>query len=278
MTIAQWTRGARQRLALSGCPDADLDARLLACAALGARLDEIRLIGCDELTDAQLTRVNALLKRREAGEPLQYIEGAAYFMSLKLKADARALIPRQDTETLCEAALEFLKPLRAPGVLDLCTGGGALAIAIARFRPDARVTATDISARALELARENALMNGVAVNFLEGDAFTPVKGMRFDVIVCNPPYLSREDMVALQAEARREPAISLFGGADGLSMYRKIAPELPAQLNAGGCALFEVGAGQADAVERLCLNSLPGARAGYIKDLCGIDRVVWVRS
>lgn len=158
--------------------------------------------------------------RREAGEPLQYVEGFAFFMGRRFRVDERVLIPRPDTEILAERALQYLEALPAPRVLDLCTGSGALAVTIAAQRPDARVVACDISEEALCVARENAA--GLNVAFARGDLFAAVEGA-FDVIVCNPPYLTAEDMLSLQREVRYEPALALRGGADGLDFYRRIA-------------------------------------------------------
>ena len=218
------------------------------------------------------------LDRRLSGEPLQYIEGAAYFMGLNFAVDSRVLIPRQDTETLCEQALTFLRGYTGAEVLDLCTGSGAIAISVARLQPGLRVTATDMSSDALSVASENAHLNGVYVRFMQGDLFEPVAGERFDAILCNPPYLTADDMAHLQTEVACEPRMALFGGEDGLMFYRRLAHEVYRHLKPGGYALFEVGDGQAAEVLRLMSENAMCAASGTVKDLPGVERVVWIRS
>ena len=206
--------------------------------------------------------------RLAAKEPLAYILGDTVFFAEKYSVSPAVLIPRPDTEILAERALQYLEALPAPRVLDLCTGSGALAVTIAAQRPDARVVACDISEDALCVARENAA--GLNIAFAQGDLFAAVEGM-FDVIVCNPPYLTEEDMLSLQREVRYEPPLALRGGADGLDFYRRIARELPVRLRRA--AFFEVGAGQARDVAQILRAALPG-RCEIARDLAGIERVV----
>ena len=193
-------------------------------------------------------------------------------MGISLYVDPRVLIPRQDTETLCEAALPLISADAC--VLDLCTGSGALAIAIKKLRPQALVAATDISEDALAVARINAQNHDLSIEFLQGDLLDAAPGRSFDVIVCNPPYVNEEDMGALQREVQREPALALCGGIDGLMFYRRIMMALPAALKPGGSILFEVGYDQAAEVAALLQGN-----AEIIKDIEGIDRVViWKRT
>ena len=276
MTIGEWLQFARARMAAAGNPDADSDARILACGVLGAEPGQIRLMGRLPLSDSQKDELCVRLERRLAGEPTQYIEGEAWFMGLRFRVDERVLIPRQDTEALCEEALKRM-PVRADA-LDLCTGSGALAVAMAKYRPGARVAATDLSADALEVARENARLNGVSIRFLRGDGFAPVGGMKFDMIVCNPPYLSRQDMGEISEEVRREPEMALFGGEDGLDFYRRFSAELEEHLKPGGYAMFEAGMGQAEAILEILKNATNAPKMGTIYDLNGVERVIWIRS
>ena len=199
-------------------------------------------------------------------------------MGLKFAVDSRVLIPRQDTETLCEQALTFLRGYTGAEVLDLCTGSGAIAISVARLQPGLRVAATDMSSDALSVASENAHLNGVYVRFMQGDLFEPVAGERFDAILCNPPYLTADDMVHLQTEVACEPRMALFGGEDGLMFYRRLAHEVYRHLKPGGYALFEVGDGQAAEGLRLMRENAMCAASGTVKDLPGVERVVWIRS
>lgn len=276
MTIRDWQTSAAKRLETSGDADGAYDVRLFLSAVTKIPLTNLRLEGGRELTAEQLSALESMLVRREAGEPEQYIEGEAWFMGLPFTVDPRALIPRQDTETLCEEALAAIRKMPAPRVLDLCTGSGALAVAIKVNRPDASVTASDISPDALALAESNARRHGTEVAFVLSDGLTDIAGS-FDLIVCNPPYLTQEDMDALMREVRREPSLALYGGEDGLMFYRRFARELKPHLTADAVILFEVGAGQAEDVKRIFTENYPEAEVTSVKDLNGIDRVVRIR-
>ncbi len=278
MTFGEWIAAARAELERAGNPDAQVDARLLVCGLFDLAPGRLAGICGREMPAALRAELDRRLDRRLSGEPLQYIEGAAYFMGLKFIVDSHVLIPRQDTETLCEQALTFLRGHTGAEVLDLCTGSGAIAVSVARLQPGLRVTATDISSDALSVANENAHLNGVYVRLLQGDLFEPVAGERFDAILCNPPYLTADDMVHLQTEVAREPRMALFGGEDGLMFYRRLAGEVYRHLKPGGYALFEVGEGQAAEVLRLMSDNAMCAASGTVKDLPGVERVVWIRS
>ena len=278
MTFGEWIAAARAELERAGNPDAQVDARLLVCGLCDLVPGRLAGICGQEMPAALHAELERRLDRRLSGEPLQYIEGAAYFMGLKFAVDSRVLIPRQDTETLCEQALTFLRGYTGAEVLDLRTGSGAIAISVARLQPGLRVAATDMSSDALSVASENAHLNGVYVRFMQGDLFEPVAGERFDAILCNPPYLTADDMVHLQTEVACEPRMALFGGEDGLMFYRRLAHEVYRHLKPGGYALFEVGDGQAAEVLRLMSENAMCAASGTVKDLPGVERVVWIRS
>lgn len=278
MTFGEWIAAARAELERAGNPDAQVDARLLVCGLCDLAPGRLAGICGQEMPAALHAELERRLDRRLSGEPLQYIEGTAYFMGLKFIVNSHVLIPRQDTETLCEQALTFLRGRAGAEVLDLCTGSGAIAISVARLQPGLRVTATDMSSDALSVASENAHLNGVYVRLLQGDLFEPVAGERFDAILCNPPYLTADDMVHLQTEVAREPRMALFGGEDGLMFYRRLAHEVYRHLKPGGYALFEVGDGQAAEVLRLMSENAMCAASGTVKDLPGVERVVWIRS
>lgn len=268
MTARQWLDLANARLAAAGDSESRQAARWMLADAMDISPTRLTLTLDRELARDAWDRAQGWLEDRLTGRPLQYVQGRAWFMGHEFLADERALIPRQDTELLCERAI-----LRAgrgtPRVLDLCTGGGALAVSIKLNSPGAQVWASDLSAAALSLAAQNARRLGAQVEFLQGDLFAPVEGMRFDLIACNPPYLSAEDMQALQKEVRYEPAMALYGGRDGLDFYRRLAEEAPAYLQEGGWLLLEVGAGQAEKV-----SDLLGGGCAVYRDLPGIERVV----
>jgi len=276
MTLGKWIQGAEEALCASSCPDSALDAKLLAAGVLNLPFGNLRFYAERELSDAEENEMNARLARRVSKEPLQYIENAAYFMGLCFYVDERVLIPRQDTETLCEAALDKIRHIKNPKILDMCTGSGALAVSLAHFRKDASVTAADISRDAIDVAEKNARILNARVRFVESDLFSALGNEAFDLIVCNPPYLTEDDMNELQDEVKREPALALFGGADGLLFYRRLAEGIKKHLAPGGYALFEVGMGQARDVLEI-MKTADMEEFGTIKDLCGVERVVFIR-
>lgn len=201
-------------------------------------------------------RFMALLERRAGGEPLAYLLGEKEFFGLTLAVTADVLVPRPDTETLVEWALELLPLDTAPRLLDLGTGSGAIALALARQRPAARISAVDASAAALAVARGNGERLGLAVEWVLGDWFAAFESARrFELIVSNPPYVAEGDahLVAL----RHEPEQALTAGADGLNAIRRIVAGAPAWLTAGGWLLLEHGFEQGDAVAELL------AQAGF---------------
>ena len=266
-------RAASGMLAQAGVPDPAVDAAFLLSHVTGTPHLLLRAEGWRELTQSQLADYQALIDRRCQREPLQYILGTAQFMGVTLRAQPGALIPRNDTETLCEQALARMQGRER--VLDLCTGTGALAIAIALQFPGAQVTAADISADALAVARQNIADTGARVTLRQGDLFAAAAGERFDIIVSNPPYITAEEMADLQPEVCREPALALYGGLDGLDFSRRIAREAPDYLLPGGWLLLEIGSAQAEAVSALLAERFE-ALAVY-PDMQGLPRAVAAR-
>ncbi len=271
-TVESWRRRAQEQLTESGDLDADWDADWMLCEALGCGRGELRWKKNEKLSDEAARKLNGWLRERTEGRPLQYVLGNTCFMGLDFKCDERALIPRQDTETLVETALHRMQHKKNPRVLDLCTGTGAIGLSIGHYRTDAQVTLTDISEDAIALAKENAAALGVSVRLVRGDLLEAVFGEKFDFVLSNPPYLTEKDMDGLMREVRHEPEIALRAGEDGLSFYRRIAEGLRDVLNEGGEALLEIGKGQEEDVMRL-LNER-GFCAEAHKDLCGVDRVI----
>lgn len=248
-----------------------IDAQLLHLFALGRPLhDRAWLIAhdSDELDGPVLDRLEALLQRRIAGEPLAYITGHKEFFGLPLQVDARVLDPRPDTETLVEWALERMPENTPCDVIDLGTGSGAIALALQHHRPLARVSAVDASAEALAVARANAERLQLPVHFIQSHWLQDVQGL-FDLIVSNPPYIRADDPHL--AALRHEPLQALASGADGLQDIRTIIMQAPTHLRAGGWLLLEHGWDQAEAVRALL------AEAGWQqvqsrRDLAGIER------
>ena len=268
MKIAQLLKLGEERLL--PLPDAKWDARdLLEYAFDIPRSAFLRSLSL-EANDEASHRYLALIDRRKSGEPTQYIIGKAYFMGLEYYVDERVLIPRQDTELLCEEALNFAKAHGCKTALDLCTGSGALAVALSALG-GLKVTATDLSEDALCIARQNAEANHADVRFLHGDLLDALdKGKTFDLIVCNPPYLTQQDMDELQVEVRKEPSMALYGGEDGLIFYQRLAKDAKAYLSPGGVLMMEIGCEQGKSVPAL----FEGWKTRVLKDLNGLDRMV----
>jgi release factor glutamine methyltransferase len=260
-----------------GNESARLDAELLLSQVL--KLDRIGLILQAErpLAAQELAGFRELFKRRRAGEPVAYLLGEREFYGIPLRVDRRVLIPRPDSETLVETALQRTMQRSMLGTaLDLCTGSGCVAIAFARTRPTWQVTASDISAEALSVATENAHRTGAIRNLrlLQGAMFGAVAGERFNLITANPPYIPSGELASLPVDVRDfEPRLALDGGTDGLQLLEQIVREAPSHLEAGGILALEHSADQGPAVVRLL------ERQGYRdielrRDLGGRDRVV----
>lgn len=259
-----------------GIPSARLDAELLVGAALGLLRVKLYLDLDRPLLPEELARVRALVVRRRKREPVAYIVGEREFYRRSYEVTPAVLIPRPDTETLIERALELLPAGSTARVLDLCTGSGAIAITLAAERSELHLTATDLSAAALEVARRNAERHGVGARceFLQGDLFAPLAAAaHFEVIVANPPYIPEPEIETLQPEVRHEPRLALASGEDGLSHLERLCSSARTFLAPGGALLFEVGRGQAKQV-RSWLEAAGLREVTARKDLGGIERVV----
>jgi release factor glutamine methyltransferase len=277
LEVLRWTIGRFER---HGIASARLDAELLATQAFGRTRVELYTHFDQPLGDPELSAYRGLVQRRMAGESVAYILGRKEFWSLDLQVDARVLVPRPDTETLVEQALELLKAMpdkgRPPRVADIGTGSGALALALKKERPGDEVFAVDVSPDALEVARGNANRLGFDVTFLQGDLVSPLAGP-FDLIASNPPYIPSQDIAGLSPEVRREPSLALDGGADGLVLVRRLASDARKILAPGGALAMEIGAGQAASVMEI-LRGEGYAGIGARRDLAGIERVVFGRQ
>lgn len=269
LKVLCWTTGY---LTDKGVENARREAEWLLCEATG--LDRVGLyLNFDKpMQEDELATYRSMVARRGKREPLQHILGSQEFDGLEFAVSRAVLIPRHDTETLIEAAT-IHAPL-AGSILDIGTGSGCIAIALARRLPQAAVTAVDLSTEALSVAIRNAEQNNVHVEFLQGSFFEPVATHLFDLIVSNPPYITTADLASLQPEVRDfEPCLALDGGADGLDAYRSLTATATKHLNPGGWLLLEVGAGQSDDVTSMLV------KAGFdaivtIPDNAGIQRVV----
>lgn len=239
------------------------------------------------LTPDQERALVDMENRRRAGEPLQYILGTWDFMGLPLQIDPRVLIPRPETEILVETAIRVVHEHLPPGdltVLDIGTGSGNMAIALAKSLPASRVTTIDISPDALAVARENARRHGVVdqIRFVLADVkefFRSLAkdGQRFHVIVSNPPYIPTSQLSCLPLDVQQEPQTALDGGADGLYYLRQIIGRSGEFLHPGGTIFLEIGDGQGPAVSPMFSPTIFGAPL-FIKDYTGTDRVVWAKK
>lgn len=264
--IGEFLKYAAQALCPS--PDAEADALWIAEEVLSLPRSRVRTQLLRKLTKEEETALNAALERRRSGEPVQYIFSRAPFMGYEFFVDSRVLIPRMDTENLCEAAYNYINRKKGATVLDLCAGSGAIGISLKRMCPHISLTLSDISKDAGDVQRINAEgLDGVEI--LTGNMFETVSGRKFDLIVCNPPYIPSRDIPGLQAEVQLEPKLALDGGDDGLDFYRLLAENCRTYLNDGGRIYMEIGYDQAEAV---CALFGGGT---VIKDLSGNDRVVW---
>lgn len=263
-----------------GVPNARLDTDTLIAHSLGIKRLELYLDLDRPLTESQLAELRPLVKRRADREPMQYIIGSVDFCDMELKVDARALIPRYETEELVERVSEALS-VAPKQILDLGTGSGALALAFAKRYPEASVDAVDFSAQALSLAKENAITQELAerVTFYEGSWLCPLGlgEQRYDLIVSNPPYLTEEEMTTAEPEVvAYEPHSALVSGADGLDDLRLIFKDAAAFLKPGGLLALETGIAQAEALNTLAETA--GLQGECIEDLSGRPRFYFARK
>ena len=252
--------------------EARREAQVLLGHALGVSRAWLSAHGDEAADPAAAAVFRELVQRRRAGEPVAYLVGRREFFGLDFRVTPDVLIPRAETETLIDTALEKLTQHGRHDVLDLGTGSGCVAITIAHERSAARVTAVDVSAAALNVARDNAVAIGADVEFVQGTWFEGLAGRRFDLIVANPPYVATDDPHLQQGDLRFEPATALASGRDGLNDIRIIVAGAPAYLRAGGWLLFEHGYDQAD----VCRDLLIDAGFGEIisrADIAGLPRV-----
>ena len=267
---------SQEWFAKKGVDSPRLTGELLLAHAL--RCDRVRLyLDFDKpMGDVELATFRELVRRRADGEPTAYILGRREFWGRPFLVTPDVLVPRPETELLVEAALAALP--EGGSALDLCTGSGAIGVTLALERPGARVVATELSPAALAVARRNAEALGATLELLEGDLYAPVPaGARFDVVVSNPPYVPSGELPGLSREVRREPAMALDGGPDGLALLRRITAESPRWLAPGGALILEMHESHAEALPAICREA-GFATAEARRDLAGLWRYVVATS
>lgn len=276
-TLVELLRWTTEWLQGKGFHNARLNAELLLAGTLGLKRLDLYLQFDRPLSPDELAAFKARLLRRAKREPLQYIDGHAAFRDLRLRVDGRVLIPRPETEILVQTVLDWAAGREGLAAVDVGTGSGAIALALATEGPFARVVGTDVSADALDVARGNAAdaAPGAPVEWREGDLLAPVAGETFDVVVSNPPYVGEDERASLDAEVRDwEPAGALFAGPDGLDVLRRLVPAAARVLRPGGLLALEMGAAQAAAVAALVEGTGRFGPARVVRDLAGRDRIV----
>jgi release factor glutamine methyltransferase len=276
MTLREWLERGEAQLLSGPHPDrARRDAETLLLHLIGKNRAWLLTRLSDDFAGCTAIRYASLLDRRNKGEPIQYITGEAEFYGLPFRVSSDVLVPRPETEHLVEKVVELAPLFRKPRIVDVGTGSGAIAIALAHEWPDAVVTAIDISEPALTVARDNAVRVGFAdrIRFLHGDLLSPVIGEQFEFVVSNPPYVSIADRASLAVEVRdHEPELALFAGEDGVDIYRRLIPAAVAALIPGGYIALEIGHGQQSGIHRL-LTTAGFKNIEFTPDLQGIPRV-----
>ncbi|MDO9573651.1 MAG: peptide chain release factor N(5)-glutamine methyltransferase [Candidatus Contubernalis sp.] len=284
--IKEALKGASLRLKEAGIPGYGSEAAMLLSFCLKKDQVFIYTYPEEEISSKELDLFQQLVLKRASGVPFHYLVGNKEFMGLDFKVTPQVLIPRPETEILCQAVLDFakehyLEPFR---LLDLCTGSGVLAVTLAKRLPSCRVWAVDLCPDALQVGKENARRHGVSekITFLEGDLWEPLRaleGLTFSVVVSNPPYVTTGELACLQREVKdHEPLMALEGGQDGLHFYRRIFGSLSIFLEPRGLIALEVGKGQILRVKSLAASTGIFKNMDVVKDYSGIERVLMAQS
>jgi release factor glutamine methyltransferase len=285
-TIQKLLNWVTEYLDTKGIESARLSSELLLSHVLGLKRIELYTQFDKQVPQEQLDLLHGMIKRAGLHEPVAYLTGGTEFYSLELDITADCLIPRPETELLVQRAIEFLRTRSGVQyICDLCTGSGCIAVAIAKNVPDARVTATDISSAALEVAARNVEKHRLneQIRLLCGDLFEPIIQQldvnQFDLIVCNPPYVSTAEYEKLDKNVKDyEPASALLAGADGMDVYRSIIKKVDEFLKPGAALMLEIGYAQGSAVRELLEQPGAFAEIKIEKDLHDNDRIVIARK
>lgn len=255
--------------------EAHSKARRLLAFTLNVPKEYLIINNEKELSKQDFEQYKNYITRLINGEPIQYIIGKQEFMGIEFNVNKDVLIPQPDTEILVEETIKIAKEYNKPKVLDLCTGSGAIAVSIKKYVPEAEVFASDISIKALQLAKINNIDNNI--NFIESNLFENINN-EFDIIVSNPPYIRTEEIKSLSKEVQNEPLTALDGGQDGLDFYRDIIKQAHNYLKSNGKLCLEIGDEQKDAITQILKSNFNYTNIKYYKDLQGNDRVIIVEK
>lgn len=277
-SILQWTQQYFDR---KGIDSPRLDAEILLAHVLQRERIYLYAHYDEPMNPEELTQYREIIQERANRMSVAHILGKKAFMGLDFKVNTDVLIPRPETEMLVETVLEAEGKQGAPSVLDMGTGSGAIILSLLHLLPNAVGTGVDISSKALQVAKENGEQLKISdrITWIESDLFTAVPSQTFDWVVSNPPYLTQQDMEQLQPEVQYDPQNALYGGTDGLDVYRHIAAASPAYIKEGGHCAVEIGAGQANDVIAIFTEHSVYTHDKTVKDYGGIDRVlVFIRK
>ncbi len=281
MTLNEVYLQGKKILSEAGCDAPAFDAMRIFEMCFGLSRQDVILKRNTLADEAKAANFFEVIRQRATGRPLQYILGRWSFMGNEFKVGEGVLVPRDDTEVVVNAALECIKDVNAPRILDLCAGPGTIAITLAKQRPDATIVAVELSDIALCYLKENIALNGVKnVTPVQFDVLLGASSFEydaFDIIVSNPPYIPTSDLKGLQIEVQKEPQMALDGGEDGLIFYRAIARDWTKRLKKGGHLCVEVGQGQANGVKAI-FEEAGLADIAIKRDLNNIERVVMVKK
>ena len=276
MTIQEAIEEATTKLNRAGIQSPKLKARLIMQFILDKTRQYIIVNDLLKLEEKQEEQYFNEIDKIEKGYPIEHITHQKEFMKLNFFVNENVLIPRQDTEILVEEVIEISKKINSKKILDLCTGSGAIGVSLAKYLPNCEITAVDISKKALQIAKKNAIINEVEkqITFISSDLFSNLESQKFDIIVSNPPYIKRNDIENLEEQVKKEPLIALDGGEDGLDFYKKIIKEAHKYLVSEGYLCLEIGYNQKDEVIKLIEKEETFKNIYSKKDLYGIDRII----
>lgn len=273
MTIKEILTYSVNKLKEKEIPEPILKSKMLIANILGKGKEYLLIHENEKIELETLNRIKKQIEELAKGMPIQYIIGKQEFMGLDFFVNSDVLIPQPDTEILAQEVIEISKKYEESKILDLCTGSGAIAVSLKKYISNAKIIASDISIKALEVAKTNAENNNTKIDFICSDLFENIKE-QFDIIATNPPYIKRDVIKTLDKEVKNEPIMALDGGQDGLDFYKKIIAEAYKHLAENGYLCMEIGYDQKDEVINLIESSKKYEQIYSKKDLAGNDRII----